>query len=199
MIRRWQRRRLSRFLLRYVPMIWLVLCAQPLAAASETAAWDALRAGGHVALVRHASAPGTGDPPGFRLDDCATQRNLSAAGRDEARRLGDRLRGEGVRVDAVYSSEWCRCLETARLLELAPAVPMPALNSFFARPAAAGDQTAALRAWIGANIPVGTVVMVTHQVVMTALTDVFPRSGETIVVRPLAGGGLQVVGRIPPP
>jgi 8-oxo-(d)GTP phosphatase len=87
----------------------------------------------HVLLLRHALAPGTGDPSGFQLEDCATQRNLSDAGREQARALGDRLRAAGVAEARVYSSRWCRCLETARLLELGPVEPEPALDSFFQR------------------------------------------------------------------
>ena len=75
------------------------------ARADETAAWSALRAGGHVMLMRHADAPGGfGDPPGFRVDDCATQRNLSAKGRADALRIGARLRSEGITLKAILSS-----------------------------------------------------------------------------------------------
>ncbi len=108
----------------------LVLSAMP-AAADEAAAWAALRAGGHVALMRHASTePGLGDPPGYKLDDCATQRNLSAQGREEARRIGERLRKEGVVVEKVYTSPWCRCRDTA-LEAFGKADDWEALSSFF--------------------------------------------------------------------
>jgi broad specificity phosphatase PhoE len=169
------------------------------ATASADGAWQALAMGGHVVLLRHASAPGLGDPPGFRLDDCTSQRNLSAAGRGEAMRIGETLRRHSVRVDAVYSSEWCRCVETARLLGAGPVTPFPPLNSFFQRPEAEAAQMAELRAWLAALKPAGTVVLVTHQVVITALTGLYPASGEIIVVRPGAGPDPAVVGRIPPP
>ena len=87
---------------------------------------------GIVTLLRHARAPGVGDPPNFSLDDCATQRNLSDEGRDDARRLGAAFRAVGVRDADVRSSEWCRCLETARLLALGPVRTATYLNSFFA-------------------------------------------------------------------
>ena len=75
------------------------------AGAGEAEAWAALRAGRHVALMRHADAPGGfGDPPGFRLDDCATQRNLSAKGRGDAMRIGARLRSEGIAVEKILAS-----------------------------------------------------------------------------------------------
>lgn len=176
----------------------LLLAPGP-ARAGEAEAWAALREGGHVALMRHASAPGTGDPPGFRLDDCATQRTLSAAGRGEAKAIGDAFRGHGVRVDGVYSSQWCRCLETARLMDLGEVVAFPLLNSFFNEPDREAAQMAALRGWLAAHPPQAMTVLVTHQVVVTALTGIYPGSGEIVVTRAGAGGELEVVGRIPPP
>lgn len=182
--------------------------AQPADAAAEVA-WRSLEAGGVIAVMRHAYAPGTGDPPGFRLDDCASQRNLSAEGRMQARDLGDAFRVRGVRVDAVYSSQWCRCLETARLLDLGEVKPLPVLNSFFAMPEKKASQMAALRRWLDQELAVGhndggpqqaqpgVIILVTHQVVVSALTDEWTRSGETIVARPLPGGQVEVVGRLP--
>jgi broad specificity phosphatase PhoE len=77
-------------------------------------ALEALRSGGAL-LLRHAlTEPGIGDPPGFRLDDCSTQRNLSAGGRAQARAAGETLRAREVKIDAVYSSAWCRCIDTAK-------------------------------------------------------------------------------------
>ncbi len=163
------------------------------------AAWAALRTGGHIAMMRHASAPGTGDPAGFRLEDCTTQRNLSVAGRAEAEAIGAALRARGVTVNDVYSSRWCRCLDTARLLQLGKVVPFSPLDSFFNRPEQEAPQLAALRVWLSKPRPGGNAVLVTHQVVVTALSGIFPRSGEIVVAKPLADGSLSVVGRIPPP
>jgi hypothetical protein len=106
----------------------LALLAGP--AGATEAAWQALRGGGVVALMRHARAPGVGDPPGFRLEDCATQRNLSAEGRDQARRIGEAFRAQGVAVARVLSSRWCRALDTARLA-FGTVEPFPPLDSFF--------------------------------------------------------------------
>lgn len=181
---------------------WLCVAPAKADAGAEArlAAWQALAGGGHVALLRHASAPGTGDPPGFRLDDCATQRQLSAAGRAEARAIGQALRDRGVAVGGVYTSQWCRCLETARLLDLGPVTPFPPLNSFFRDTAAQADrQTEQVRRWLSAQPVADTLVLVTHQVNITALTGVFPASGEIVVVARRTDGALQVVGRIPPP
>lgn len=184
-----------------VPILILLLLppSRPGLARDAEAAWSALRQGGHIALVRHATAPGTGDPPGFRLEDCATQRNLSPAGRAQAKAIGANLRWHGVHVDRVYSSQWCRCLETARLLGLGEVVPLPPLNSFFASPESETAQMAELRARLADQPRAGALVLVTHQVVITALTGVVPRSGEIVVARPVAGGGLALVGRIPAP
>ena len=97
-----------------------VLCILlPFITAAQTdqdIAWTQLRQGRAVALIRHAIAPGLGDPSGFRIGDCTTQRNLSQEGRDQARRIGEFFREKGVKETSVYSSQWCRCSETARLL-----------------------------------------------------------------------------------
>ena len=162
----------------------------------EAALWAALRDGGHVALIRHALAPGTGDPPGFRVDDCATQRNLSAAGRAQARAIGERFRANGIATAAIFSSQWCRCLDTAREMGLGEAVAFPGLNSFFADRGEEAWHTAAARALIAerAHGPL-PLVLVTHQVNITALSGVFPASGEIIVMR-LDGDTLSLAGRI---
>jgi len=90
-------------------------------AADDSAAWNALRADGYVALIRHASAPGAaGDPADYKLDDCATQRNLSEQGRAEARALGERFRTQRLKVGKIVSSQWCRCQQTAELMNIGP-------------------------------------------------------------------------------
>ena len=100
--------------------------------ADEAAAWDALRRGGYVALMRHAEAPGgSGDPAGFKLDDCSTQRNLSAKGRHDATAIGEKFRAAGVAVAKLLSSPWCRCVETARLMELGPFETAPTFANAF--------------------------------------------------------------------
>jgi broad specificity phosphatase PhoE len=149
---------------------------------------------GTVLLLRHALAPGTGDPPGFQLDDCATQRNLSQAGREQARALGERLRAAGIREARVYSSHWCRCLETAQLLGVGPVQPEPALDSFFHRPAEGPDRTAAARERLR-EFPLGPpVVMVTHQVNIRALTGEFTPSGGGVVIQIAPGGEIGILG-----
>lgn len=160
--------------------------------------WSALRGGTHVVLFRHASTePGLGDPPGFRVDDCATQRNLSEAGREESRRIGAAFQRHRVPVGRVLSSRWCRCLETARLA-FGRVEPWAPLDSFFADRSRESEQTRAVRAFIAEARADGNLVLVTHQVNITALTGVVPAPGEMIVLRAELDGALRVVGRLGP-
>ncbi|WP_245184627.1 histidine phosphatase family protein [Halomonas salinarum] len=169
--------------------------AQREALAQDNDAWERLASGGHIALMRHALAPGTGDPAGFVIDDCATQRNLSAEGRAQARAIGERFRERDIVVTEVRSSRWCRCLDTAELLGLGEVIPTPALDSFFRDRSAADRQTRELGELIEAWSGEGTLVLVTHQVNITALTGVYPRSGEILVLAP-EDGALELVGRL---
>lgn len=161
------------------------------------AVWDALHEGGKVALIRHADAPGTGDPPNFVLEDCSTQRNLSAGGQAQAGRLGAAFRSNGVSVDQVLTSGWCRCIETATIA-FGMAEVWPPLHSFFRDAGTEAAQTAEVRARVAAWEGPGTLVLVTHQVNITALTDIFPAAGEIIVLAPAAerGFGFSIVGRV---
>ncbi|GAB3676158.1 histidine phosphatase family protein [Salinisphaera aquimarina] len=168
------------------------------AADDNAALWRGLANGDYVALMRHASAPGYGDPEDFTLGDCATQRNLSAAGRAQARAIGARFRAHGIDAAVVRSSQWCRCLDTARLLDLGAVIATPALNSFFSNRAQGAAQTETVRALLAEAGTRQPTVLVTHQVNITALSDVFPASGEIVVLQPSATA-LDVVGRIAPP
>jgi len=172
----------------------LLLLGAPAAAAEPPAVGDPA---GLIVLMRHAEAPGVGDPPGFRLDDCATQRTLDDNGRAQARRVGERLRALGIRQARVLSSQWCRCLETARLLGLGPVEELPALNSFFGRSEEREARVAAVRRFL-AGLPAGgtPVVLVTHQVTITALTGVHPASGEAVLFRADGTADPPVLGRL---
>ncbi len=185
-------------------LLWLLGALAATAASglrADEAGWSALARPGAIVLVRHAYAPGVGDPPGMRLDDCATQRNLDEQGRDQARRLGERLRARGIRVEAVLNSPWCRTRDTAWLMLQGQPGPAPqdepAFGSFFAGQGDPARQTAAareiLRRWKGP----GALVVVTHQVNVQGLASVSPSTAEGVVVRVPAGDGpLQVLGRI---
>lgn len=185
-----------------MPLTRRTLLALPFAFAIGPAAaqlpppWlERLRRGEVVGLFRHALAPGTGDPDNFRLGDCSTQRNLSDAGRAQSRTIGVNLRQLGLNKAAVYSSQWCRCLETARLLELGPVQELPVLNSFFSDRSQASDQTRQLDAWLTARSDPGPLLLVTHQVNITALTGVVPASGELVLITREKTSGSRVVAR----
>ena len=169
------------------------------AADADSALWRSLATGETVALMRHASAPGYSDPPGFTLDDCSTQRKLSATGRQEAKAIGSRLRAHGITHAIVRSSQWCRCLDTARLLGIGEVIPTPALNSFFERRNQAQARSRAVHRLLAKPMAGRARVLVTHQVNITALTGVHAASGEIVVVRPENDHSLSLVGRIEPP
>nr|WP_298055974.1 histidine phosphatase family protein [uncultured Halomonas sp.] len=184
-------------MLRYLSFVLLltVLGALPISAQANEATWQSLQEGGLVILMRHALAPGIGDPPGFGLSQCDTQRNLSAQGRAQARAIGRAFREREVPISAVYSSRWCRALETAELMALGSVEPAPWLDSFFRE---RGDQaliTQTARERIAAWQGPGNLLLVTHQVNITALTGGGVSSGEMVVVRPQQGS-LAVVGRL---
>ena len=152
------------------------------------------RKSGGVLLIRHAATEaGIGDPPGFVIGQCRTQRNLSEAGRQASRALGAWLQAQNLKPDGVRSSQWCRCQDTARLA-FGYFEDWPALNSTFAGQGDPAAQQQALRERLQA-LPAGrTEVWVTHQVIMTGLTGAYPGLGEGFVVdrqgRLLARGDL---------
>lgn len=142
-----------------------------------------LAAGGFVMMMRHAQTdPGVGDPPSFRLDDCATQRNLSEAGRAQSRSIGVALRALGVQIDVVRSSRWCRCRETATLA-FGAYQAWPTLDSFFAQPGEGEARTAELASFARALRGPGNAVLVTHQVNISAAMGGFAAPGEIVVGR----------------
>jgi phosphohistidine phosphatase SixA len=150
-------------------------------------------------LFRHALAPGTGDPANFRLDDCTTQRNLSAEGRQQAIRMGEALRQQGIVVSRVLSSQWCRCLETARLMNVGAVESFPVLNSFFQNRSTEDTQTEQLRQFILENREnPGVVILVTHQVNIAALSDIVPESGAAVVMRASELDQIELVGQVDP-
>lgn len=177
-----------------------LLIASALALTSNARAqsdpWAELRTGAALVLLRHAIAPGTGDPANFAIGDCSTQRNLSAQGIAQASRIGTLFREKGVAQARVFSSQWCRCLDTAKGLGLGPVEPQPLLNSFFGSPEDGRPQTQALRAWMTGLPPGRPVVLVTHQVNITGLTNIVPASGELLFVTARAADPLTVIGRV---
>jgi phosphohistidine phosphatase SixA len=152
--------------------------AQSASRAQLLAAW---RQGG-VLLIRHAATEsGLGDPPGFAIGQCRTQRNLSDEGRQASRALGAWLQSQNFKPDAVRSSQWCRCQDTARLA-FGAYEDWSALNSTFAGQGDPAAQQKAMRDRLSA-LPAGsTEVWVTHQVIMTGLTGAYPGMGEGFLV-----------------
>ncbi len=177
-----------------------LLCCQRAGAAQQEGAalWRLLQGGGHVVLMRHAATiPGIGDPPGFQLGQCATQRNLSASGRKDAERIGAAFKRHAVPVAAVLSSHWCRCTDTARLA-FGRAEPAFMLDSLFTDDAAARQRKMdATRAFLASYKSAGNLVLVTHDVNIRALVGEYASQGEMIVALAQADGTLKVLGRLP--
>ena len=165
--------------------------------ANQTEITDRLKAGGHILMIRHALAPGNGDPPNFKIGDCSTQRNLNETGRTQARSIGDWLRANGVSSARVYSSQWCRCLETAKLMELGPVQELPALNSFYERIQDREPNLSALKDVISRQPADGElIVFVTHFVTISAVAGESVSSGEGVLVELDRDAGYKVVGNL---
>jgi phosphohistidine phosphatase SixA len=184
--------------MRIVLVVLMVLVNVPAGAADDPAAlWALLKEGGRVALIRHAAtAGGAGDPPGFRLEDCATQRNLIEKGREDAKALGERFRAHGIRVDKVLSSEWCRCRDTAALMDLGAVEIASTFNNAFTLRDRVDQLTAGARAIVAAWRGPGTLVVHTHGANLRPLTGIDPGEGGMVVVTPDTAGGFRVEGRI---
>jgi broad specificity phosphatase PhoE len=169
------------------------------ARAQDDDIWRRLRAGGLVIFMRHASTvPGLGDPPGYKLSDCATQRNLSELGREEARRVGARFKAERVPVARVYTSPWCRCRETA-MLAFGRAEDWEPLASIFDFPHNEPDYTERVKKRIAGYArrdPGGNVVMVTHSVNIAAVAGVSLAQAEMLVMRPDGCCSARAVQRV---
>ena len=173
-----------------------LLGPRPAHASENAALWQKLGDGSHFAMIRHALAPGVGDPGEFELRDCTTQRNLNDEGRAQAQRIGALIRANGIAIANVYSSQWCRCLDTARLMALGDVTEMPAINSFYQRYQNRDKQLAAFNDWLNVADLSTPTILVTHQVVISAITDGFTSSGEIVIVRRGPNGAVSLVGRV---
>ncbi|MCM0036498.1 MAG: histidine phosphatase family protein [Burkholderiaceae bacterium] len=153
---------------------------------------NALTDGQHVLMIRHADAPGFSDPPSLKLGDCSTQRNLGERGRTQAKELGVWLKKQGIASAVVLSSAWCRCEETARLLGLGAVTTVPELGSFFQNMSDSGPQTNALKALLAQRLkapaPSKPMILVTHQVNISAFTGTSVGQGELLLVKIGANG-----------
>lgn len=178
--------------------VGLVLGLAP-GAHADPALWALLQRGGQVVLMRHAQTdPGVGDPEGMVLADCATQRNLSEAGRAQAAAADAAVRAQRVPVERLISSPWCRCVETARLAFGRPPEISPALGNLFGRSDPQGRQVAQMKALVEPPAR-GNRVLVSHGSTIQALTGVYLAPAEMLVVTPQGGGGFAVAGRLTAP
>lgn len=174
------------------------------AVAQDLAIWDKLKGKnprGYVLLMRHALAPGVGDPANFRLGECSTQRNLSEEGRQDARDVGAWLKRQQVKISRVESSRWCRALETAKLLDVGKVRANKNLDSLFEDADPIGSpQTSNIRKRIVEyRNSSGLLILVGHYVNFAALADVGLESGQGVLVRANAKGEIKVMGYSPTP
>ena len=170
-------------------------------AAQDSAAEALLRKGGVVAAFRHALAPGTFDPPGFRLGDCGTQRNLSEEGREQARRTGVWFKERKLQPAKVLASPWCRCVDTATLAFAAPqAWPGAGLPAWRARDHRCGP-SARIAPGAGCGIVAGRKFrgLVHPHVRAGRLAGGNTRSGEALILRADPGGKTEVLARLQVP
>lgn len=179
-------------------LLSFLFCFNALAADATAEAWEALREGRAVLMLRHALAPGTGDPANFKVDDCSTQRNLNNTGREQARAWKPFLEEHGITEARVFSSQWCRCLDTAREMDVGPVEEMKSLNSFFRNRGDGAMQTKQTIAIVNELEPGPPVVLVSHQVNVTALTDVYPSSNEGVVIALPLSDKPTVLARVSP-
>ena len=169
---------------RHPRRFWLIALALlgPLLASLPAAADNSDRFAGTVMFMRHALAPGMGDPDNFSINDCSTQRNLDDTGRAQARAIGTKLAAAKIEFSAIYSSYWCRCLETAQLLGLGAVTPFDGLNSFFQNHAPRDATLAKLRQKLDSLSPSAPAsLMVTHAVTIRAITGLSVASGGVVI------------------
>ena len=158
---------------------------------------DQMKAGGHILMIRHAMAPGSGDPENFQIGDCSTQRNLDDRGRSQARAIGEWLRANGIEKARMFSSQWCRCLDTARLIHLGPVTQLSALNSFYDRPQDREPNLKALRIFLAKQTSASELlILVTHFVTISEITGEAVSSGQGVVLRVKEKGAYEVAGRL---
>lgn len=167
-------------------------------AQADDKVWTLMKRPGHVVLLRHAYAPES--PPDTDLENlknCSTQRNLDESGRAHSRRIGDEFRKHGIKRAVIHSSQYCRTLETARLLKLGPVKELPALNqTFFAKPGGMRDAATRTRAFMKTLPAKPLTVLVTHVTNIQALAGAQVASGEMVVVKLGPSGDVVAEGRI---
>jgi phosphohistidine phosphatase SixA len=164
-------------------MLVITLCLSTAALANLA---SPMTDGQHILLMRHADAPGFSDPAGYRLDQCSTQRNLGEFGKKQAERTGQWLSQQGIESAKVFSSPWCRCVDTATLLNKGPVVIDKSLGSFFESMGQSSQQTEGLRQLVLKSLkqfPKTPIIMVSHHVNIQAFTGVVLGSGDMVLVK----------------
>ena len=147
---------------------------------------DDLQDGQHVLLMRHADAPGFGDPAGYVISQCSTQRNLGDYGKKQAIAIGAWLSKQGIQKADVFSSPWCRCIDTANLLNKGSVKIEPSLGSFFDNMSLEKRQTKALETFIKnelAKQSKAPLILVTHHVNIQAFTGKVVGVGDMVLAR----------------
>ena len=154
---------------------------------------NSLKDGGKIVFIRHSIAPGNGDPENFILNDCTTQRNLSQKGVDQSKKIGEFFRANKIEIDAVLSSEWCRCKDTA-FHAFENFITFDALNSFYDPKFSKNEkiQIIDLKKLIESWKSNKNLVLITHYVVISSMLNVGSSSGEIIVVNK----DLEILGRM---
>ena len=148
---------------------------------------------GNIIFVRHALAPGFGDPQNFDLNECSTQRNLNEKGREQAFRIGEKIKEAGIKFIKIYSSQWCRCMETAEYMNLGKITAEPGLNSFFQGIVPKEKTLYILRERLKSiEENQQLVLMVTHQVTITAVTGITVSSGGAVAFSTKSGESREV-------
>jgi len=161
---------------------------------SSDSVWDEARQGNKVILIRHSLAPGSGDPAGFKIGDCTTQRNLNKVGIEQSKKIGKILKDNKISIDIVLSSEWCRCKDTA-YYAFGEFKEFSALNSIFSIPFNKNEPKQAkeikkyVMNWEGEG---KNLILVTHYSVIAAITNAVPSSGEIVIT----DKNLNVIGTI---
>ena len=171
------------FFQRMMVILVITLCLSTAAVANLA---SPMTDGQHILLMRHADAPGFSDPAGHRLDQCSTQRNLGEFGKKQAERTGQWLSQQGIESAKVFSSPWCRCVDTATLLKKGPVIIDPSLGSFFENMSLANQKTESLRLLVQKSLkqfPKTPIIMVSHHVNIEAFTGVVLGSGDMVLVK----------------
>lgn len=177
----------------------MLILALPAAASDRHAeAWQALRDGKAILMMRHALAPGTGDPDRFTLNDCSTQRNLNDRGRAQARAWKPFLAEHGIDEARVYSSQWCRCMDTATEMNVGDVTAWPPLNSFYQGRGDGPRQTRETIEGVNAMGKGAPIILVSHQVNTTALTGVYPASNEGVIIALPLSESPEILARVAP-